>query len=65
MIKSLLAAAALAVGLAGASVSAEAKTMKHHHKMSAPMCYHTVKGKKHWHHCHPKMHHHMKKMMKK
>jgi hypothetical protein len=64
MIKSLAAAAILAVGLSGiafaqdatpaaAPAAPAAPVMKHHKSMgSGHMCYHTVKGVKHWHHCH-------------
>jgi hypothetical protein len=64
MIKSLLAATALVIGLAGMSATAEAKMMMKHH--GPAMCYHTMKGKKHYHACMMKpMHHHMVKKMKK
>ncbi|MGO9770547.1 MAG: hypothetical protein ACLPSW_13520 [Roseiarcus sp.] len=60
MIKSLAAAAIFAVGLSGIAFAQEAAPaaaapapMMHHKTMAkTPMCYHTVNGVKHWHHCH-------------
>jgi hypothetical protein len=66
MIKSLVGAAILAIGLSSVAYAddaapAAAKPMAKtapHHKMAPkstapakPMCYHTVKGKKQWHEC--------------
>jgi hypothetical protein len=58
MLKSLIAAATIAIGLATFSLSAgSAQAAPYPH---AGMCYHTVKGAKMWHHCHhrPRRHHH-------